>query len=421
MTATLESPPVALAPSRSRRALFQGRTLVFAAILLSALTLRVAVTAFSPLAERIGQEIGYGATMVGIFGMVPTAMFGIFALATPSFMRRIGLERTALVAMALATAGMAARVFATDMWGLLATSALALGGLGIGNVVIPPLVKRYFSDQLATLSALYIMMVQLGTVVPAVAAVPAADAYGWRASLGMWSLLAAVAVVPWLVVVRARRGHDVVDTTAVAPAGRVRIRPWRSPLGWGMAAMFGMTSFVTYSLFTWVPKILTEAGASPAFGGNMVGLFALLGLVPALVMPTLCVRMANPFPLVLACAVGFFAGFAGLLLAPMSAPLLWIVLLGLGPGTFPMALTLINLRTRTQAGSAALSGFTQGAGYLIACLGPVLFGVLHSATGGWAWPFALLSIGVVIILAGAWQASKPHMLEDTLASMRRSF
>ena len=44
-----------------------------------------------------------------------------------------------------------------------------------------------------------------------------------------------------------------------------------------------------------------------------------------------------------------------------------------------MALTLINLRTRTAAGSAALSGFTQGVGYAVACLGPLLFGMLHDA------------------------------------------
>ncbi len=37
----------------------------------------------------------------------------------------------------------------SQTWSLLALSALALAGMGIGNVVIPPLVKRYFSDRLA--------------------------------------------------------------------------------------------------------------------------------------------------------------------------------------------------------------------------------------------------------------------------------
>src|SRR3546814_2641097 len=92
----------------------------------------------------------------------------------------------------------------------------------------------------------------------------------------------------------------------------------------------------------------------------MLALYSALGLVGALTIPALAVRVANPFPLVLACAACHFAGFAGLLLAPMAAPLLWVPLVGLGPSTFPLALTLINLRTRTPAGSASLSGFMQG-------------------------------------------------------------
>ena len=44
---------------------------------------------------------------------------------------------------------------------------------------------------------------------------------------------------------------------------------------------------------------------------------------------------------------------------PTAAPWLLVALLGAGPLTFPLLLTLINLRTRTSAGSAALSGFAQ--------------------------------------------------------------
>ncbi len=90
-----------------------------------------------------------------------------------------------------------------------------------------------------------------------------------------------------------------------------------------------------------------------------------------------------------------------------------MILLGLGPSTFPLALTLINLRTRTPAGSAALSGFMQGTGYALSCAGPLLFGVLHAATGGWLWPFAMLAVAVGVLLIGGWLACKPRWLEDT--------
>ncbi|WP_372440681.1 MFS transporter [Nocardia acididurans] len=422
MTATLNRPSThpgqqqatAPHPVRTKRALTEGRLLVLAAILMSALTLRVAVTAFTPLAAQIGQDIGYSTAIVGIFGMIPTAMFAVAGLLTPIMTRRFGLELTALLAMLMTGVGSAVRAFVPDTWELLVFSALALTGMGIGNVVIPPLVKRYFSDRLALLSAVYIVMVQLGTVIPALVAVPVAEAHGWRISLGLWALLAFAAALPWLGVLRVRRQAAVADTTELpADAAESTGKAWKSPLAWGMALMFGTTSLITYSLFAWMPTIFGDAGASAAFGGSMVGIFALIGLVAALSAPIVVGRIANPFPIVIGCAAFFFIGFAGLLFAPMSAPLLWVIAVGLGPSTFPMALTLINLRTRTSAGSAALSGFTQGVGYTVACLGPLLFGALHSMTGGWLAPFGFLVVAVFVLLVGAWQACKPRMLEDT--------
>jgi CP family cyanate transporter-like MFS transporter len=145
----------------------------------------------------------------------------------------------------------------------------------------------------------------------------------------------------------------------------------------------------------------------------MVALFSTLGLIPSLGMPALAVRMRNPFLIVLGCCGFYLLAFAGLLLAPMAHPMLWVALLGMGPGTFPLALTLINLRTRTPGGSAALSGFTQGVGYSLSCLGPLLFGLLREYGQGWTLPFAFLGLCVVALLSGGYLASKPRMLEDT--------
>ncbi|MFC9787771.1 CynX/NimT family MFS transporter [Rhodococcus sp. NPDC127528] len=399
----------------SRRSLVAGRLMVLVAIVLSALTLRTAVTSITPLLDEIGAEVGFDSTVTGVFGMLPTAMFAVFGILTPRFALRFGLERVALAAMAMTAIGIATRSAMSGTLGLLFFSALALGGMGIGNVVIPPLVKRYFSDRLAVVSTVYITCVQIGTMLPALVAVPLAEAFGWRTSLGVWALLPVAAALPWIGVILSRRGRDRSDVTAerVVTSGESKGQAWRSPVAWGMAGMFGMTSLITYSMFTWIPKILTEAGASAGFGGAMVALFSAVGFIAAIGAPSLCIRIANPFPVVLGCVVAYLIGFSGLLFAPMAAPIVWIIALGLGPSTFPMSLTLINLRTRTGAGSAALSGFTQGLGYAVACIGPLLFGVLHDATGGWTWPFALLLGAVAVMTLGAYQACKPRFLEDS--------
>jgi len=404
-------------PAASRPSPTLVRVLVLLGIALSAFNLRTAVTSLTPLLDLLGDRFGFGSTTAGVLGMLPTAAFAVFGVATPMLARRIGIERTALLAMLLAAAGLALRAQANGVGVLMAGSIVALAGMGIGNVVLPPLVKRYFPERVGAVSTLYITVLQLGTMLPALLAVPLAEAVGWRVALGAWTLTAVAAALPWIgLLVLARRGRLAVDTASAALPGlpiAAAGRAWRSPVAWGMALMFGTTSLITYAMFTWLPTLLTEAGASPAFGGTMVALFSALGLVGALGMPSIAVRMRNPFPIVVLCAVCYVTAFTGLLLAPMAAPVLWVTLLGLGPATFPLSLTLINLRTRSPSGSAALSGFMQGVGYAFSCIGPLLFGVLHAATDGWRWPFALLYAVVGVLLMGSWMACQPRALEDS--------
>lgn len=396
-----------------RRSLIAGRGIVLVAILLFALSLRTAVTSLSPLMERISADVGFSDAMIGVFGMMPTIMFGLAGIASPSLGRRFGLERVTLAAAVATAIGIGARPLFSDTTGLLLMSAVALAGMGVGNILIPPLVKRYFGDRVALLSTVYITCVQIGTTLPAAIAVPLADAHGWRVSLAIWALIPLFAIFPWVWVIVARRGHDRTDHSA-EPAERLPV--WRSPVAWGMSLMFGMTSLVTYSMFAWIPKILTDAGASEGSGGAMVALFSGVGFAGTLIAPVLCARFANPFPLVLTFITCLLIGFAGLLWAPLHGTWIWVAFLGLGPTTFPMALTLINLRTRTPGGSASLSGFTQGVGYLLACAGPVVFGVLHTTTGGWTMPFGFLLVAVALLVCGAYIACRPRYLEDTLAA-----
>nr|OOW63194.1 MFS transporter [Xanthomonas campestris pv. centellae] len=397
----------------------RGRGLVLSAILLSAFNLRTAVTSLTPLLERIADEYAFGAPTMGALGMLPTAAFALTGVATPALLRRFGLLRVALLSMALATLGLVLRPLLPGTAGLLVGSLVALAGMGMGNVVLPPLVKRYFGDRVGRVSTLYITVLQVGTLLPALLAVPVADALGWRSSMVVWVLPALLASAAWALVHASHRRIRATGPAPVTPTPEAEGRVARTVLGWSMAVTFGMTSLVTYSMFTWLPTLLREAGASPAFGGTMVALFAALGMVGALTMPALAVRMRNPFPIVLLCAACHLVAFAGLWWAPLAAPVLWVTLLGLGPSTFPLALVLVNQRSRTAAGSAALSGFSQGVGYAVSCLGPFLFGWLHAHSGGWTSPFVFLVICLLVQLAAAWVVCRPQLLEDAWAPPAR--
>jgi CP family cyanate transporter-like MFS transporter len=323
--------------------------------------------------------------------------------------RRSSLLSVAVLAMLLATLGLFVRSLAFETWHLLLANFIALAGMGMGNVILPPLIKSYFPLRIGLLSAAYISLIQIGTMLPALLAVPLTSRYGWAQALSFWAFPALVAWC-FALVLRIKNLQPDFIVGAQTPAAAVVM--WRSPMAWGLVLMFGMTSLISYAMFTWLPLLLVEAGASAEFGGAMVALFAALGLVSSLLIPWAATRLRNPYPLVLLCLAAYAVAFPALMFSPLSYPILWVVLLGLGPSTFPLGLTLINLRTCSAAVSASLSGFAQGIGYLLSCLGPLLLGVLRDFGQGWVLPLSFLSFCALIMAVGAWPICQPSFVED---------
>lgn len=398
---------------------FRGRFLVLAGILLVALTLRSAVTAVSPIIADVDRDLPLDSVVLGLLGMLPTLTFACFGFLTPFVLRWASLERLTVIAMVVAATGQVARVFATDTPMFLALTVVGLAGMGAGNVLLPPLVKQYFPDRVGLITALYVTALSLGTAIPAQLAVPTSEAFGWQASLASWAVLNLVAALPWLGSFFRRPTPSLAEEETQGALGvqagtkPVRgIRVWRSPMALGLTLLFGCTSLNTYSMFAWLPQILTEAGLNPATAGNLLALYAGLTLPLSLLVPVLASRMRNQFPIVAGLLLCYAAGYMGLFLAPGQLTVLWVVLAGVGPGTFPLALLLINMRTRTREAAGVLSGFCQGVGYAVACAGPLLFGLLHQLTGHWSAGFGLLFLTLGLLGAGAVFACRPVFLED---------
>jgi len=402
---------------------WRGRWLVLAGIVLVALNLRIAVAAVSPILGSVRADVALSETLAGVLGAVPLASFAFFGSVAPLVARRAGLEPTLIAAMLLSAVGEVTRSTVDTPGPFLGWSVIALAGMGMGNVLLPPLVKRYFPDRIGLVTAVYSMAMAVSTTVPAVLAAPVARQYGWRVSIASWAVIGFLAAVPWCVVIArssaARAGlrsilaRSPVDTPGLAARHRTTGRVWRSPLAWGMAVTFGMNSLNTYVIFAWLPQVLADAGLGFEVGGRWLGLFSILGLPLSFAGPLLAARMSNPYPVVLVLAACYVAGYVGLMLSPARGTAVWMVLLGLAPGAFPVVLALINLRTRTSAGATSLSGFVQGAGYALAVPGPVLVGVLYDRTGGWTPVFAALIATAVVLAAAAVVACRPVVLEDT--------
>jgi CP family cyanate transporter-like MFS transporter len=392
-------------------------------VVLVALNLRIAVASVSPILDLVREDVALSATEAGLLGTIPVMSFAVFGSLTPVLARRLGLEPLLVLAMLLSVTGEVVRSGTSTATGFLGWTVVALAGMGMGNVLLPPVVKRYFPDRIGVVTSVYSVTMSISTALPALLAVPVAERLGWRTSLSVWSVVGVLAALPWVVVVvrsAAARAElagvlrrSPTTTPALTSRHRSGGRVWRSPLAWGMGVTFGMNSLNVYAMFAWLPQILIDDGMSANAAGVWLSVFAILSLPPALVAPIAAARMRNPIGLIVFFVACFVVSYVGLLVAPGGPVWLWIVLGGLGPGAFPVLLALMNLRTRTSAGAASLSGFTQGVGYAVAGTGPLLVGVLYDATGGWTAALLFLIGTLVVLLVAAVVACRPVMLEDT--------
>ncbi|NUT52568.1 MAG: MFS transporter, partial [Saccharothrix sp.] len=173
----------------------------------------------------------------------------------------------------------------------------------------------------------------------------------------------------------------------------------RSPLAWVITVFFGLQSLLAYTVMGWLPQILGDSGVDRATAGLLLAVTMVLGVPVSLVVPPLAARRPSQSGLVLLLGVLSVLGVLGLALAPAAAPALWVVLIGVGMGIFPLALVLISLRTSSGADTARLSAMAQSIGYLISATGPFAFGVLRGATGGWTVSMLVL-VGLLVVLTG---------------------
>lgn len=387
-------------------------------ILLVAATMRTAVAGMSPIFDHIDREIPLDPLVLSVIGAAPPLVFGLSGFLAQIAARYLGLEGAVLAATIAGALGHLLRAVAPDPGLLLVGTVITLLGAGSANVLLPPLVKRYFPDRIGVLSAVYITIMSLGASVPPAIAVPVADSAGWRISLGVWMLASVIAAVPWIVqLVRTGRHVEVLDTEArglEAAQSGLGARLFRSPLAWSMALLFVVPGLSTYVAFAWLPELTRElSGVDPTQAGLLTSVYAIWGLPVGIVVPQIAARFPRAVvPLIGLALVLFVVGYTGFLVAPVGLPLLWVSFLGVGTLLFPLTLTLINLRTRTQAGAVALSGFVQGIGYVLSASGPLVVGLLHDATGEWTAPLWFLLGTMLLAIPALVVLRRPRFVED---------
>jgi CP family cyanate transporter-like MFS transporter len=397
-------------PSANRR----GLPLVATAIVLTGLNLRTAVNSVGPVLQEIEHGLGVSSTAAGVITTLPVLCFAALGFAGPPLAARFRDGHVLAAALLLMAVGLVGRAAAGSFALFVLGTVAAMTGGALGNVLLPGLVKRYFPGRTGLLVSAYGTAMAIGGTLAsgATAAIAARIGEdGWRWALGVWAVPALVAVVPWLAV-PARPGASAGTHTAVRMRALLRSR-----LAWSMVLVFGLQAMQAYVIIGWTAQYLRDQGMSAASAGLLVGLNAVIAIPVNAIVPPLAVRQRLQRPLLVGCICCYLAGWTGLAAAPLTATWLWVSLLGLGLGTFAMILTLMGLRARTPESTAALSTVTQGGGYLLAAVGPLLVGVLRGTTGGYTGMFVLVYVGVVLLLVAGWAVCRERYVDDEVPGL----
>lgn len=243
-------------------------------LLLCAVALRPLAVSFGPALPDIQRDLAIEPWQSGIIGMIPVLCLGLFAPIGVRLAADFGPHKVFSSALGVVILFGALRGAAPE----LVSFVLLTVGLGIGMGAagsIPLTLIRTRRDQPTPIASVYAFGVLFGAAIGSFAMVPLTELLGsWRLAMIALSLpvLFTVGLGAMLL------GKDLPQ----APRGTHAPLPWKRPLAWVLALIFGLQSLLYWALVTWLPETMVGAGWSPISAGALVATLQIAALLGGL-------------------------------------------------------------------------------------------------------------------------------------------
>ena len=365
------------------------------ALFIASLNLRPSINSIAPVLETIRTSLGMNASVASLLTSIPVLCMGLFAPVAVKFSGKWGIERVLGWSLFVIGVGTILRFFTNSTSFLLITAFIAGIGIAFAGPLLPGFIKRHFPKHVPSMIAIYTVALTLGAALSSSLIVPMQNSMNsWQSALGIWGVLAFVAVLFWwLFVMRHIRPQDHLAST-----GTKTRMPWTNKKAWLLTLTFGLMAMLFYSVTAWLPEIIQGMGYSKSYAASALTIFVVVQIPVSLVLPILLRKFPSRR---LWLTVATLLQLVGLVMLAFSIePLVATFLIGVGAGgLFSLNLLLPLDATDNPQEAAAWSAMTQSVGYVIGATGPLILGWIHDATDSFSTAIAgLIVINVAMMV-----------------------
>ncbi|MET4622932.1 CP family cyanate transporter-like MFS transporter [Arthrobacter sp. 2762] len=396
--------------------------MVLLGLVLVSVNLRPAITTVAGVMNQVPGTFHLDPVLLPVLGTLPVLAFGVSGPIGPWLARRFGTGPAVALALLVLAAALIVRVLVPAL--LLPGTFLAGMAIMTASVLVPQIVKANQGSGWWT--GLCTMGFGLGAALGAGLVQPLAQAFGGSLA---WAL--AVWAVPALVgacLIHRSGGRSTAAETSAreagaaavssltqdppsssvlpAPVNPAEVTPLRKQrTAWAVTAFFGLQAMLYFAITSWLAVYLVSKGLSSADAAALLAWFSLAGLPASLLAPVLAGRPA--ILRIMAPGLGLAVALAllGVLTVPAGLQFVMVGILGVVQSAgFGLAMALVVIRSFGPQTAGKLSAMSQGLGFALASLGPLVAGLLHTWTGGWEVTFWALAAEAVILAAAGFLA-----------------
>ena len=366
-------------------------------IVLIGTVLRSPFTALPTILGDIAQGLGVEVSSLGILTSLPLLMFALFSAFASRLAQKIGLEHLFTYCLLLLTIGSVIRIFNLPF---LYLGTLIIGAsIAIFNVLLPSMIQVNQPQKISLLTTLYVTAMGISTAIASYLSVPITQASSWKGLILVLSFLCLVTLLVWLP--NHRHNHHLESQNEK----QVKENILKSKDVWAIIVFGGLQSLLFYTSMTWLPTMAISAGLSNSDAALLASIFSLISIPFSMTIPSLTTRLSDGHRQIMLTIISI-AGMIGIamLLYPSNNFLYWLVahlLIGTAcSALFPYLMVCFSLKTSSPEKTAQLSGLAQTGGYILAALGPTLFGYSFDLFQSWIPAvLALLAIDVIMTIS----------------------